>query len=169
MENGQTAATFILYDDAYRLMPYPGAGIGVNTSVGALYVEPVELVLEIEFVDDAVSYSQLDIGEFNPFIVVNQNRDIEVHLADYPPTDLADISYFGTFDDNSSVAENRYYKSHDNLFWAINIPETFDYPIEKQLILNAYYHFAEWAQSDGTEYEDWYKDLPGYRNEGVIY
>jgi len=169
VENAQSNAVFILYDDAYRMMQHPGQGIGVNTDKPAPYVTPVTMVMEIEFVPNAVTYSELNIGTFNPFIVVNQNRDMEVHLPNYKPTDLADPSFFGTADDNTDPGANRYYKTHDNLFWAINIPERFDYPVEKQVILGAYLHFAEWAQSDGTLYQDWYQDKPGYRNASVIY
>ncbi len=167
-EMGQTAATFIVMDDPFRLMPHPGSGTGVNTDHPAPYVSPVTLTLEIEFVNNAVTYSQLNIGEFNPFIVISQTRGMEVHLPDYPPTDLHDPSIFGTFADDTNPP-GKYYMTTDNLPWAINIPAQYDYPVEQQIILGAYYHFAEWAQSSGTTYTDWYKDLPGYRNTSVIY
>lgn len=169
VENGQSAAVFIAYDNTFRIMTHPGSGIGVNTDKPAPYVEPETITLEIEFVDDAVTFTELNIGEFNPFIIVNQNRDVEVHLPNYKPTDLASSSYFGNIDDDTDPNNNRYYKTEDNLFWAINIPELFEYPVEKQIILGAYNHFAEWAQSDGQDYPDWYKDLAGYRNASVIY
>lgn len=169
VENGQTNATFIVYDNAFRIMTHPGSGIGVNTDKPAPYVDPVTITLEIEFADEAVTYSELNIGEFNPFIIVDQNRDMEVHLPNYKPTDLASSSYFGTIDDDTDPNSERYYKTEDNLFWAINIPARFDYPVEKQVIIGAYNHFAEWAQSDGQDYPDWYKDLAGYRNASVIY
>ncbi len=167
-ELGQTAATFIVFDDPFRLMPHPGAGIGVNTDYPAPFVTPVTIVLEIDFVDGEVSYSQLDIGNFNPFIVISQVRGMEVHLPDYPPTDLHDPSYFGTFEDDTNPP-SKYYMTENNLPWAINIPAQYDYPVERQIILGAYYHFAEWAESSGATFTDWYKDLPGYRNTSVIY
>jgi len=39
---------------------------------------------------------------------------------------------------------------------------------EKQEIINGYLHFADWAESGGTQYPDWYKDLPGYRDESFL-
>ncbi len=167
-EAGQSAATFIVFDDPYRLMPYPGNGIGVNTDKNGSYVSPVSIELEIEFVTGAVTYSQLDIGNFNPFIVKDQDRGVEIHLPNYPNTDLADESYFGTFHDDTNPPD-KYYLTETNLPWAIHIPDQFDYPVEKQIILGAYLHFAEWAQSDGTVFTDWYKNLSGYRNASVIY
>ena len=169
-ENGQSKATFIAYDNSFRIMEHPGSGIGVNTDPNAPYVTPETITINIEFVDDAVIYSQLDIGNFNPFIVVNQDRGIEVHLPDYPATDLQNTSYFSTVDDDTDPP-NKYYLTVNNLPWAIQIPERFDNPIEKQQIIGAYSHFADWAQSETVPraYEDWYKDLPGYRNNAFIY
>ncbi len=40
---------------------------------------------------------------------------------------------------------------------------------EKQDITGAYFHFAEWAQSDGLLYPDWFLDKTGYRNQPLIY
>ena len=69
----------------------------------------------------------------------------------------------------TDVATGVYYKTDKNLPWAINIPTVFEYPIEKQDITQAHLHFADWAQSDGTLYTDWYEDKPGYRNASLIY
>ena len=33
LESGESKATVIVYDDSWRLMPYPGTGIGVNTDL----------------------------------------------------------------------------------------------------------------------------------------
>ena len=167
-EAGQSSATFIVFDDPYRLMAYPGNGIGVNTDKNGSYVSPVTIELEIEFVSGAVSYSQLDIGNFNPFIVKDQDRGIEIHLPNYAHSNLADESYFGTFHDDTNPP-SKYYLTETNLPWAIHIPAQFDYPVEKQIILGAYLHFADWAQGDGIDFADWYKDLPGYRNASGIY
>lgn len=168
VEQGQRDATFIVFDDPFRLMPHPGQGIGVNTETWAPYVTPVTIVLEIEFAHHAVTFSQLNIGKFNPFLITNQNRETEVHLPNYWPTDLINAYYFGTYADDTNPP-TKFYLTEDNLPWAINIPDKFDYPIEKKPIIWAYYHFAEWAQSNGEQYSDWYKDLHGYRYENAIY
>jgi len=176
LETGQSKATVIVYDDSWRLMVYPGTGIGVNTELAAPYVQPDTIAMQIVFYDNgafapggAVQYSDLDIGNFNPFIFVNQERGVEVHLPNDPPTDLADKTQLGVGDDASNPATGIYYKTDKNLPWAINIPVVFAYPIEKQDITQAYLHFADWAQSDGTLYPDWYMDKSGYRNASLIY
>ncbi len=53
--------------------------------------------------------------------------------------------------------------------WAINIYETFEYPIEKSQVNNAYLKFIDWAESGGVDFQNWYQDQPGYRNDALIY
>ncbi|MBK9290356.1 MAG: LruC domain-containing protein [Bacteroidetes bacterium] len=168
-EAGQSKPTFILFDNAFAHMPHPGTGIGVNTTPGAPYVNPVTMELLITFKPNTVSINDLDIGNFNPFIIVDKNRAVEVHLPGYPPTDLADPSKFGQWDDASNPAQGKYYVTENNLPWAIHIYESFAYPIEKQDITGAHLKLAAWAVSGGVQFPDWYKNLPGYRNEAVIY
>ncbi len=168
-EAGQQAPTIIVFDNAFNQMAHAGSGIGINTEESSPYVTPDTLIINIQFDANTVTYNQLDISNFNPFIFVNKDRSVEVHLPDYLPTSLANQNLFGTLDDDSNAATGKYYKSSNNLPWAINIYESFDYPIEKQQIVWAYLKFAEWATSSGTTFEDWYKDLPGYRDSNKIY
>lgn len=167
-EAGQTIPTIIVLDNAYKLMP-PQGGIGVNTTPGEPYITPDTIHINIDFKPNTYTYNDLDIADFNPFIFVNQDRTVEVHLPGYPPTALANMSLFGTGDDNSNPAAGRYYETKNNLPWAINLYDSFDYPVEKVAIVNAYLKFAAWATSGGSEYQDWYKDLSGYRNSSNIY
>ncbi len=66
-------------------------------------------------------------------------------------------------------APPRYYKTSNNLPWAINLVENFDYPIEKQAINNAYKKFADWAISGGKTQQNWYRTGTGTRNDALIY
>ncbi|MCD6112527.1 MAG: LruC domain-containing protein [Bacteroidales bacterium] len=168
-EAGQSKPTIIVFDNAFDIMPSPGQGTGVNTTPSAPYVEPDTLVITMNFTQNTYTLAQIDIPNFNPFIIIDMNRGMEVHLPDYPPTDLIDESYFGTEEDDSNVATGKYYKTENNLPWAINIYESFDYPKEKVDIINTYNHFVEWAESNGSSYSDWYKDKSGYRNANNIY
>ena len=176
IENGQSKATIIVFDDARRIMPQTTDGIGVNTQLEYAYIEPVTIQLSIQFANNTVTFSELNIGEFNPFIIVNTiidgvpgDRGLEVHLPNYEPSDLFDASYLGQFDDDSSAGIGRYFVTENNLPWAINIAESFDWVIEFQDITGAYNFFAEWAQSGGINYPDWYQDNSGYRNASLIY
>jgi LruC domain-containing protein len=168
-EAGQSVPTIIVFDNAYNEMPHPGGGLGVNTEESAPYVDPVTLIITIEFASNKYTVNQLDIGNFNPFIFIDKNRGAEVHLPDRAPTALADQNLFGTLEDDSDPESGKYYKTVNNLPWAINIYDTFEYPIEKQQIVWAYLKFAVWAESDGVSFTDWYKDLSGYRDNNLIY
>ncbi len=115
-----------------------------------------------------VSQSLLGNAPYNPFIIKNKLRDYEVHLPDMTITNLADQNHLGTMDDDSNLADGRSFKTFKNLPWAINIPVEFVWPKEKVQIIEGYLHFAEWAESGGSAYPDWYKDIDGYRNESSL-
>ena len=169
VEQNQNKPTIIVFDDAYNTLEYSGAGIGVNTTPGLTYVEPDTINILMEYTPNQFTLSDLDIFSFNPFMMANMERGKEIHLPDYPPTSLVEESYFGTEDDDSNEANGRFYKTTSNLPWALNIYETFSYTNEKIEILNGYNHFAEWANSSGTSFADWYLDNSGYRNNDAIY
>ncbi len=167
-EAGQSRATIIAFDDPYSMLSHPGSGTGVNTTPGQKWVTPDTIDLLITF-NQPVSLDELGTPPYNPFIIVNGNRDVEVHLPMMEPTDLADIKRLGTIDDDSRPAEGKYYVSDKYLPWAIDVPQSIDYPVEKVPIYKAFNHFIEWARSRGSSYPDWYVDKPGYRNTDYIY
>lgn len=168
-EAGQSKPTIIVYDNSYTQMEHPGIGIGVNTEPGAPYVQPKTFIITIDFTPNTYTLNQLDIANFNPFLIVNKDRSVEVHLPYYPPTDLANANLLGNGDDDSDAGNGKYYVTTANLPWAINIYETFDYPIEKQDIVQVHLKFAEWATSGGILFPNWYQNLSGYRNSSLIY
>jgi len=164
----QDQAVIFFFDNAYRVLDYPGSGIGINTEENAPYVEPVELTVQIEFTEP-ISISQVGPPPYNPFIVINRQRGVEVHLPEKTPTDLADLSLFGTGDDDSNIATGKYYMSDSNLPWGLNIPSDFEYPVEKRVITNTYLKFDEWAVSRGAQFNDWYENKSGYKNLSFVY
>ncbi len=176
VEADQSKATIIVFDDVRRVMPQTSGGIGVNTQEEYAYVDPVTMTLNIVFAEDAITYADLDIGNFNPFIIVATtvngapgSRGLEIHLPNYAPSDLMDDSYFDTEDDDSQPSIGKYFVTSNNLPWAINIAADFDWVIEFQDITGAYLKFGEWAESGGINYPDWYLDESGYRNSNLIY
>jgi len=162
-EAGHTAHSVIIVYDAINTTF--GGGF-INTIPGNTYIETDTLTVAVSFADPQASYGA---APFNPFIYVNQERSKEIHLLDFPPTELVNPAFFGTWEDRSVPATGAYYKTEANLPWAIEIPVTFDYPIETIDILLTHLKFAEWASSGGTVYQDWYLDLSGYRNQQHIY
>jgi len=111
---------------------------------------------EIKF-NSPVTASDLTTPPYNPFIIVNKNRGMEIHMPGYRPTDRADFNLFGTYDDRSNPGLNRFYVSTSEMPWGIIIPnDNFDFPIERESIVKYYPQFLPWAESFGVQYPDWY-------------
>lgn len=167
-EANQTNAVVIAFEDAYNVLPYSGGTLGINTTQGTAPVIADTIVQTIHFATP-LSSSSLGSAPYNPFIIVGLDRGVEVHLINNPPTDLADPLLFGTGDDNSVPGNDLYFRTQNLLPWGINLPESFDYPAEKNPVNQAYLKFNDWAQSGGVLYPDWYEDQQGYRNSTLIY
>jgi LruC domain-containing protein len=157
-EAGQTNATIIVFDNASSVLPNPGT-VFTNTTPGQGYSTPDTTEIVINF-STPQAMASLGTAPFNPFLIVDKDRGVEVHLAGEAPTDLADQQLFGTGDDDSN-GSSKLYQSPSNLVWALNISTGFDYPNEKADIVTVYSNFASWAQSGGTQNLNWYIDLPG--------
>ena len=166
-EANQSNAVIIVFDNVYNIFPTVSHGY-INTKSDMGYVNPETVNISIILTQpmDAV---QLGIPSYNPFIFINEERGREVHLPDYEPTDLMDISYFGTEDDNSNPGANRYYKTSNNLPWVMDLTEDFDYPVEKEAIINGHLNFDLWVQSSGNNFNNWFKNKPNFRNHSLIY
>jgi len=160
-EKKQAKAVVPVFDDSFNVLNYTGSI--VNTINGGSYSVPKTVNLKVEFVVP-VALSTFGTAPYNPFIVINGERGREVHLPGSAPTDLVDKSLFGTQDDNTNLATQKYYMSDKYLPWAINIPVKFAYPAEKQDITKSFLMFNRWANSRGFNYMDWYLDKSGYRD-----
>ncbi len=167
-EAGQSNAVIIVFDNGYNVLSYPGSGIGINTDENAPLVDPETIDLVITLTEPR-PINVVGIPSYNPFIFTNGNRSTEVHLPDRAPTDLADQSKFGTFGDDSNPAENRYYKTDNNLPWAIHVIESFEYPKEKAKVTDGYLNFGPWAETAGQNHSSWFRNEPGNRAEQYIY
>ena len=165
LEAGQSSAVVKIINDIRSVQA------GWNTVPTSTWSDTVNYVVNFSLTTP-IALSTFGLNEYNPFIwgtSDGKSRPFEIHLPGKLPTLFAADSLFGKGDDRTSAGNNKYYLSKDNLPWAINIPERFDYPIEKEDIINVHLKFAQWAQSAGALYPDWYKNLSGYRNAAKIY
>ncbi len=173
VDNTTTKAVVILFQDAFSLMQEPAGdpSTWINTVESEPYVTPAEFSFTYTLSTPLDVAGLSELPPYNPFIYVNNDRNKEIHLPDYPPTSQGAASpYWGTVDDDSNPATGRYYKTAMNLPWAINIVESWDYPIELKQITWAYLKFAAWAESGGTEHTDWYDTtIPGNTEPLNIY
>ncbi|MCX6185372.1 MAG: LruC domain-containing protein [Bacteroidetes bacterium] len=162
LEVNATKAIINVFGNTKNIIP------NYNTMLGSTSQSTDTVLVDILF----GSPQNFTLSEFNPFIYINEEgkgRGYEVHLPDHAPTELVNTAVLGTYSDNSNPTIGRYYKTNNNLPFAINIPETFDYPVEREAIINAYLKFAAWAQSGGLQYTNWYQDVSGYRVPNKVY
>ncbi len=165
-ENGNQNVVIIVCDNVYKVIDKP-SGYMVNTQQEAPYVNPVTLSISIHF-DTPVSISESGLPPFNPFIIANLNRGNEIHLPGKKNTELSDSSLFGTQDD-TSLEDQKYYITENNLPWGLNIPYEFNHLKERESIDKGHLKFKNWAITGGLEDVDWYVDKTGHRNLGKLY
>ncbi len=167
-EANQSKAVIVLFDNAYNVLPRQTGYFGVNVEVDAPYVQPDTMNLTVKF-RTKTNINQFDLPPYNSFLIVNKIRGREIHLPNQLPTDLVDVSFFGTADDNSIPDQGKYYTSVKYYPWAIDLPNSFKHMQEKKQITKGYLNFAKWAESNGTLFQDWYLDKENYRNWEFIY
>lgn len=162
-EAGHTAETVIILID--NINPIMEGGMA-NTIPNGKYVQTTVNTVTTHF---STPKATIGTPPYNPFIFVNQERGHEVHLKGQKPTEFVDEELFGTNDDDTNISTGSYYMSPTGLPWGIETPVNFNYPNEGVDILTAHLKFAAWAQSSGAEFQDWYLDKSGYRNDANIY
>ena len=117
--------------------------------------DQVDMVITL---NNSATVTDADIipGNFNPFLIRNKDRTYEIHKVDNAPTSWANTGLFGMADDASNSSTNKWYRTHTNLPWALDLPIDFDYPSEYISIIDAYPQFQDWAQSEGSINQSWY-------------
>jgi LruC domain-containing protein len=166
-ETGQSRAVVIAFDNGYSLLYAPGGGF-VNTQKDQTNVGQYDFQLNIVFTEP-IDRQNLGLPPYNPFLIAHGDRGVEVHLPRYQPTDLANLSLFGTQDDDTNLSGGKTYMTSRNLPWALRFPVSFPYPIEKIPVNIAYLRFNQWAESGGGLYPDWFQNNPGYLLPDKIY
>jgi LruC domain-containing protein len=168
LEEGHNKATILVFDNAFDFIPQ-GQDAMINTYMALPKVTCGSITVTTKFVA-GLTMEDLGAAPFNPFLVSNKNRGVEVHLPGYLPTSKADVTLFGTKDDITKPAEGIYYKTKEGMPFALHLPVgQFTYPIEMASITDAHLKFTPWATSNGTVFTDWYLNLPDYRDATKIY
>ena len=168
-ESSNDKLVLLFFDSAHDYMSPVGEEKFVNTDPLESSVENFLFSFNMTLTPTQNINNLEWLSPFNPFIYINGERGKEVHLPGFPPTESADPSWFGTGDDDSDLDEGRYYKTVQNLPWAINIPSVWTYPQEKISITEAYYFLDEWATSGGDSHTDWYLDEGSNTDSDKLY
>ncbi len=110
---------------------------------------------------EPINTEVLGAAPFNPFIIINQERQKEVHL---PYRNMTSLGVNVGINEGINSDSDGNFISDNGLPWAISIIHDFKVPKENVPIDQAYNFFVSWATSGGITHQDWYKDNPGYRN-----
>lgn len=158
-----------VFDNHNSILNDPSGNIFVNTLMDRDRFVSDTVRLAVRF-STPQPVASLAGSRFDPFLISNQRRGVEVHLPGFAPTSRADRSLLGTADDRSSVATNTWYRSAGNAPWALSFIDNFTYPREQANITQAYLNFSAWALSGGVSFADWYTNTSSsYRNTNLLY
>ena len=168
IEAGQDEAVVIVIDDALSHARPAGGYDYVNTEDGSPLVSSETIYIVIDFTDP-VAFNDLGSPPYSPFLIINGNRDYEVHPSDMPGSDLMNNELYGQGRDNSDPNTGRYYKSDVNLPWVLVISGKWRQPIEGTPINAAYTNFTDWAESGGGYGSGWFLPVGGNVVEGMVW
>jgi len=79
----------------------------------------------------------------------------QTHLKQHSGTALIDSALYNSVDDVSSG--NNHFVSENNMPWAINLGESWQHPLERVDLNNAYRQFKNWVESSGEQNTDWHQ------------
>lgn len=168
-------ANIVVFDDAYKLLSVQSGYSFVNVQQGSPDSGKDTTTIIVKFIDNGVipsggviNFSNFGHNLFNPYLILNQIRGKEVHLADRVPSAKADVSFFGLEQDRTNPANGTYYKTVNNLPWAIDVSSSIPYPQENSDISEAFLKFIPWASSNGATNQTWYLDIQGNRNTSKL-
>ena len=170
-EAGHTLhSNIIVFDDVFKVFNKVPAGTNnINTFAVSTHYTADTLTVPVKFKPGVISFSTLTSARFNPYLIVDQKREKEIHLSDHIPSAKMDLTYLGQGNDNSNVGTGKYFKTKNNLPWALNIATSIPYPMEIVDFTGAYLNFIKWAVSGGTNNKDWYLNSTGNRNASKLY
>ena len=156
VENNQTDAVVSLWSNSqtYTQTGETGKCSLFNTNKQCAQFDPVPFSFDVKFTNSQLSlnHSALDF-----FIYRTADRTLEIHMPEYAPTDWFNTARFGQNQDTSDPSQQRYFKSVNNLPWAIKITDDWHYPREYIDVLWAYPDYEQWVESSGSQSADWYK------------
>ncbi|WP_051143738.1 LruC domain-containing protein [Psychromonas hadalis] len=115
-----------------------------------------------------VDANRIGLPPFDPFIFATEGlyygetfsshpgRSVEIHLVDHAPTEKFNTAFFGLGDDDSDPAIGRYFRNSNNLPWALEVGDQWQWPSERKPLLSAYPQFQEFVETQGAQQSNWF-------------
>ena len=165
LENGNSNAVIMVSQDLWKHVSsdcnFYRSENGCDQAQTFDFEVSIPLIEPLDLADVAVP-------PYDPFIFATEGyyhgdifseqpgRGLEIHLVDHAPTEKFNSSYYGLSDDSSDPVSGRFFRNANNLPWALEIVDTWQWPSERKSVLQAYPKFQEFVESQGEEYSNWF-------------
>lgn len=173
-ESNMDEASFILINDAIEVSSYSCYFFRTKDDCR----ENVGLEFELNFSFTApIATASMPAMPYDPFLFATPGyyhgpvfaqapgRSYEVHLADQAPTESFDTNLFTLAQDTSDPSSDRYFKTVNNMPWALLIYDEWQWPREYVDLTTAYPGFADYTTSGGISNTDWYDNSNAVDNK----
>lgn len=173
-ESDMSEASFILINDAIDVSSYECSYFRTQNDCR----ENVGLEFELSFsFTDPIATASMAAIPYDPFLFATPGyyhgpsfaqapgRSYEVHLADQAPTESFDTNFFTLAQDTSDPSSDRYFKTINNMPWALLIYDEWQWPRERVDLTTAYPDFADYTTSGGISNTDWYDNSNAVDNK----
>jgi len=166
LESGNENAVVVVSQDLWKHVS--SVCIHYRSEPGCSQSAVFTFELSIPFINP-VPLNEMTAAPYDPFIFATEGlyhgeifsthpgRSLEIHLADHAPTTKFNPAFLGLADDTSDPSTGRYFRTSNNLPWALEITDPWHWPSERKPLLAAYPNFAQFVQSQGTQYTDWFQ------------
>lgn len=149
-ESGQKYAVIPLFDNGHTLCGSSATSL-LGTSAGSHLSKSFTITITMA-TNSNISTTSLELEKWNYFITCNatNGKRMEIHMIDKKPTDLFDNNRIG------GVAQlaNDPFKTKDNFCWAMRIPGSFNFPLERNDIRQSFENFDSWITDPSYK---WYE------------
>ncbi|NRA84308.1 MAG: LruC domain-containing protein, partial [Gammaproteobacteria bacterium] len=166
LESGQPNAVVVISQDLWKHVT--SVCIHYRSEPGCTQSQVFDFEVSVPLIN-SVPLSSVPAAPYDPFIFATEGlyhgesfsehpgRTLEIHLADHPPTAKFNPDFFGLADDTSDPTSDRYFRTINNLPWALEITEQWQWPSERKTILQAYPNFLQFVESQGSNNTDWFQ------------
>lgn len=166
LESGNTDAVIMISQDLWKHVQ--STCLYYRTESGCPQAQAFDFEVSIPLITP-VNLSELPDPPYDPFIFAtaglyygesfsdHPGRGLEIHLVDNAPTEKFNTDYYGLADDTSDPDNNRYFRNINNLPWALEITDSWEWPSERKTLLQAYPHFQTFVESNGVEKGNWFE------------
>lgn len=173
LEAGNSNAVIIISQDLWK--ETTSVCTYYRTENGCSQAQVFDFEVSIPFITPVALESMPD-APYDPFIFATEGlyhgdifdshpgRGLEIHLVDHIPTDKFNSNFYGLGDDTSDPLVGRYFRNSNNLPWALEITDQWQWPSERKPLLQAYPFFQSFVESQGEESSNWFEVGQGVSN-----